>query len=352
MRSIQVREVLGIIKDSDSRLQIFVTCFNRIVDMWNEKVFRVRFKDDSEFMTMCHRVGFCSFFPFIQPEQVQLEYDLQYHDQRLAANQFVVLAFKERPENVLDLRVTHPDGTPDPLPTGLPRSWESFDRMPQGGIFQASYKCAPEDRKFQIRKSMFESYGFWRMPVLEEQVMWWADINKVPEDVFEFLTFVADRFESIKECFVLIDGEGGNGNITLREFEDGLKEMQFVKFKKNKKERITKVFRYLDPSGEGQVSLVEFSVLTLLWNEVTLCIREFMQFLERTIGNDLDEVWSFFDEDGGGSVEPSEFESACENIGYFGPVRVIFHLLDKDGEGTISYDEFTELEEYQAKFEE
>lgn len=76
-----------------------------------------------------------------------------------------------------------------------------------------------------------------------------------------------------------------------------------------------------------------------------------MQFLERTIGDDLDEVWSFFDEDGGGTVDPEEFDDACRNIGYFGPVRVIFHVLDKDGEGSITAEEFCELELYQKEHE-
>merc|ERR1719454_905572 len=95
----------------------------------------------------------------------------------------------------------------------------------------------------------------------------------------------------------------------------------------DEKERIKNVFRYLDPSGEGGVSLEEFQVLELLWSEVQLCIREFVQFLDRTIGDDLDEVWDFFDEDGGGEIDMEEWKDACANLGYFGPVGPIFRFL-------------------------
>lgn len=371
LRSIHLRDLLGIIKKQSYRIEVIVIFFNRIVDVWNEKVFRVRLEDEGEYTTMCRRVGYCAFFPFVQPEQIQLEYDLQYYDQRMAAHCLVMIAFKERPENVTGIQLTHVDGTADPLPTGLPRGWEALDRIPTAGVFRASYRCAPEDRKFQTRKALLLSHGFYRMPVEEDEVMWWADIRKVPEDVFQFLAFIADRFPTCKAAYQFINGPTASHSLSLHEFEDGLKKLGFHKFhdsgqkkkaqkkghqlskeeeelrKKVEKERITNVFRYLDPSGEGQVSLGEFCIQEQLWNEVTLCISEFMQFLERTIGKDLDEVWSFFDESGDGSIDPAEFDAACQDIGYYGPVRVIFNVLDKDGEGTISAEEFCELQLYQ-----
>jgi len=273
--------------------------------------------------------------------------------------------------------MTNADGTIDPLPLGLPRSWEYFDKMPKGGTFRCSYRCAPEDRKFQVRKTYFETYGFWTIPVEEKQVMWWADINQTPDDVLEFLTYVCRRFKNVKAAFHFIDGEEGNGIISLREFEQGCHKMPFQKFKErpvkrskakarqtvsnnteraetpqnpgqSEKDRIRNVFRYLDPSGEGGVSVDEFFVLELLWNEVNLCIREFMQFLERTMGGDLDEAWDFFDEDGSGEIDAAEWREVCCNVGYFGPVMPIFRFLDQDGEGSISAEEFAALEAFQT----
>lgn len=367
LKSTQVRELLGLFKEKAVRLRVFVMYFNRMTDMWNEKVFRVRFEDGEEFRSLCERVGFCTYFPFMQPEQCPVELNFKYYDQRLAAHCFILLANKERRENVCDFSMTNPDGTIDPLPLGLPRSWEVFDRMPKAGVFRANYKCSPEDRKFQVRKSLLETYGFWNVPVQEHEVMWWADINQTPDDVLEFLTFVCRRFpKGVKSCFKFIDGEDGNGVISLREFEEGIQEMGFQKFKEKKKpkkattgdaagepprptekDRIRTVFRYLDPSGEGGVSVDEFFVLELLWSEVNLCIREFVQFLDRTIGDDLDEAWEFFDEDGSGEIDKEEWQEICEKLSYFGPVMPIFRFLDQDGEGSISADEFAELEQFQ-----
>lgn len=202
------------------------------------------------------------------------------------------------------------------------------------------------------------------------------------------------RFKNVKAAFKHIDGPNGNGTITLREFEEGVRSMgefeegiRFTKFKakekvkvlrqhhrdavrhdssaqssdlaavrhdstavkvcESEKERIRDVFRYLDPSGDGGISEKEFKILELLWNEVNLCIREFVQFLDRTIGDDLNETWNFFDEDNSGEIDADEWQSVCASLGYFGPVMPIFRFLDQDGEGSISAEEFCQLETFQ-----
>jgi Ca2+-binding EF-hand superfamily protein len=296
----------------------------------------------------------------MQPEQCPIELNFAVYEQRLCASLFVALANKERRENLTDFSFQKADGTFDPLQLGLPRRWDRFDQMEKAGIFRATYKCSPEDRKFHVRKQMFEDYGFWKLPVEESQVMWWADINSAPNDVLEFLTFVCRSFESVEKAFRFIDGEGGNGEISLTEFREGIKKMKFKKFdpsnksrqsskstKSSEEERIKGLFRYLDPSGEGSISLREFDVLKLLWNEVNLCIREFVQFLVRTIGDDLDEVWGFFDDDGSGEIDADEWVECCKNCGYFGPVMPIFRFLDQDGQGSIESEEFSELAAFQ-----
>merc|ERR1712014_246009 len=106
----------------------------------------------------------------------------------------------------------------------------------------------------------------------------------------------------------------------------------------------TKVFRYLDPSGEGQVSESEWAVLTLLQNEIHLSVWEFVKFLQRSFGNDIREWWDQLDEDGGGEIDFDEWMHVCHSLGYFGATRPIFKFVDKDDEGTISLDEFLELE--------
>jgi hypothetical protein len=44
----------------------------------------------------------------------------------------------------------------------------------------------------------------------------------------------------------------------------------------------------------------------------------------------------------------AEWVQACEDIGYFGPARCVFGLLDHSGDGNISKEEFDILEKYKA----
>jgi len=99
------------------------------------------------------------------------------------------------------------------------------------------------------------------------------------------------------------------------------------------------------------VSKGEWNILELLWSEIKLSITEFIQFCERTFGDELVEAWKFLDEDGGGEIDMEEWCKACEECGFFGPVIPIFRFLDADDEGTISLDEFNQLEKFQAERE-
>lgn len=182
--------------------------------------------------------------------------------------------------------------------------------------------------------------------------MWWAALQEAPEDVLEYLSFLVTRFDSLSSAFLAIDGPGGNGVITLREFEEGYTSMKCKKFQGPNNlpdwPRIQAIFRYLDPSGEGQVSMGEWNVLDLLWKEIQLSITEFIQFCERTFGDDLGETWANMDEDQGGEIDLNEWTTACSKFGYFGPVVPIFRFLDADDQGTISFEEFKQLERFQA----
>lgn len=199
--------------------------------------------------------------------------------------------------------------------------------------------------------------------------MWWAAINVTPEDVLEYLSFIGARFDSwtndvkcydgVGRAFDFIDGVDGNGVVSLREFEEAYREMECTKFKEkdeqkrehpagaDEKKRIEGVFRYLDPSGEGTVSKKEWSMLDMLQKEINLSITEFVQFCERTFGDDLETTWKYFDVDNDGSINGKEWLDGCEKIGYFGPVVPIFGYIDADDEGTVSVEEFKTLSEFQ-----
>ena len=112
---------------------------------------------------------------------------------------------------------------------------------------------------------------------------WLTGLNEPPADVLDLLEFFQSRVENMDEAFQMIDGgEPGcasNSELTLREFEAGLRAMGCHKFTgPDEQLRIAAVFRYLDPGGEGTVSpkarkkekgatRQEWSVLDQLWRE-------------------------------------------------------------------------------------
>eukprot|EP00931_Biecheleriopsis_adriatica_P114726 TRINITY_DN9063_c0_g1_i2.p1 TRINITY_DN9063_c0_g1~~TRINITY_DN9063_c0_g1_i2.p1 ORF type:complete len:1400 (+),score=271.00 TRINITY_DN9063_c0_g1_i2:368-4201(+) len=340
IRGMHMRQMLG----------YFIIFFLRIVDTYNAKIFMVRFMSQVEKARIRKRLGYMTIFPFLQPENASFDLNLTYNDQRLCARLLVEMAQKEKIGNIREPIYTRPDGSVDKLGMGVPRSWA--DAVPVGGRFQMTYVCSPEDRQFEFRKSAAEKWGYYECSrITSENVMWWTGLGEAPSDVLDFLEFLIGNFKSVEKAFAKIDGNGagnsGNGELTLREFEDGLKDIGCDKFKgADEKRRIANVFRYLDPGGEGTVSLAEFRILDQLWKEFDLSIREFVQFLIYAFGEDLEEAWLQLDDDGSGELTEEEFHAAVESIGYFGPAQVVFALLDSTDDGAISYEEFKVLEGY------
>jgi len=350
MTAKQMRELLGSFRLEEHRAEVFVTFFLRVRDMWNAKIFRVRFANQEEIRRLQDRLGYATFFPFMQPENAQVSLDYRNHDQRICANILMQLAAKEGQYNIRSPELKFLNGTVDSFPTGLPRSWETLEKMPKDGVFTATYMCSPEHRKIAARQMLGETYGAFPMDVTEDKVLWWTGLTEVSEDVLDWLEFCIGNFKKIDDAFTAIDGADGNGVISLREFEDGVKELGCKKFKgKDESKRIEAIFRYLDPGGEGSVSKEEWQILGQLWQEYSLCIYEFVHFLQRTFGDDLKDAWEFLDDDGSGELSRAEWLTNCESIGYFGPGECVFALLDNSDDGSISLDEFMVLEAYKKE---
>jgi len=88
LTSVQMRQILGVYRTSELREEALVTTFFRIVDIHNEKIFRVRYEEQLELDKLRQRLGYCTFFTYIQPEQVTYDFNFAKYDQRLAANIF------------------------------------------------------------------------------------------------------------------------------------------------------------------------------------------------------------------------------------------------------------------------
>lgn len=248
----------------------------------------------------------------------------------------------------------------DDMAYGVKQGWQTLNNVPKSGVFRLSYTCAPEDRKLETRKSNLVTFGrhtrkFGILPepgVTEDpEIMWWASLSGVSDDVFEFLYFCVRMpdFKSFSKVFVLIDGPGGNGDISFKEFEEGIKKMKCKRFKSkdsNETDRLRGIFRFLDPSGEGTVSKGEFSILEQIWMEIRLSIENFVAFLVRMFGDDLEEAWEFlikFGDKTNDSLSMKQWVTAVSESGYFGPVKPIFGYMDKNGNKKVTFEEFEAL---------
>eukprot|EP00930_Biecheleria_cincta_P035389 TRINITY_DN24342_c0_g2_i1.p1 TRINITY_DN24342_c0_g2~~TRINITY_DN24342_c0_g2_i1.p1 ORF type:complete len:1419 (-),score=214.24 TRINITY_DN24342_c0_g2_i1:1039-5295(-) len=355
--SMHMRQMVGYFKDASDRLEACVIFFLRVLDMHNMKKFRVRFANEEEVNCLRQRLGFATFFPFLQPENATFSLDFAFHDQRICANMIVDLASREKMGNIKDYIFTRADGTVDNMTMGVPRGWAEYDKLPPDGVFKCRYVCAPEDRKVEHRRKLAETFAFWNPNFRDEDISWWTGLSEVGEDILDLLEFFISRYSHVNQAFRDIDGGVGqnsdansNGELTLREFQNGLRDIGCKKFSgPNEQQRIANIFRYLDPGAEGSVSLNEWQILDQLWKEFDLSIREFVQFLVFAFGDDLYEAWTALDDDGSGELSEAEWFEAVEKIGYFGPARVVFALLDGSDDGNISYDEFIVLEAYKKQ---
>merc|ERR1712228_419326 len=114
---------------------------------------------------------------------------------------------------------------------------------------------------------------------------------------------------------------------------------------------VVAAFRAIDGvSGEGTISECEWLVLDQLFEEMNLCLEEFVKFLERAFGcceQVLERAWQVLDEDSAGELTEDNWKDVVEErFNYFGPSKIIYHFLDKDDGGTISWDEFRTLERF------
>jgi len=349
--SMQLRAFTGIYETAETQVEMVIIFYLRVLDMHNEKLFRVKFTDEAFVFQLRERLGYITTFPFIQPEQSRFDLDFAQHDQRIVANILMNIAKQEDPYFLREPVWIHENGKTDPLTQGIPRTWDNMDKLPKGGSFKVKYTGAPDNRNWALRKSMMELYGGWHIHVEYEDVLWWSAVSEAPEDVLEYLEFLICKFPTLEDAFLEIDGEGGNGVVSCREFEESYADMGCLKFEgPDCAKRVEAVYRWLDPNENGQVSCVEFMILEQLFKEIMLSIREFVEFCERHFGEDLEDTWNFLDEDGGGEVDIVEWLEGCQKIGYRGPVTAIFGFMDKDDEGTVSVDEFQELEQFTKKY--
>lgn len=356
LSSLHIRQMVGFFRKDEDREEALVMFWPRVIDKYNAKVFRVRFEKKEDVVRLQERLGYITFFPYFQPENAVFRFNMAVYEQRVSACLFVQLMLREMPGNIKDPTYEKPDGTLDPMTMGVPRSWADWKQCPSEGVFSGHYSCAPENRAFDFRRKLAETYGYYDAKTMsrikEEDVMWWTGLTEPPSDILDLLEFLISRFSNVDEAFrkIINTSDTKTPLITLRVFQAALVALDCGKFKgPDENQRLAAIFRYLDPGGEGSISQNEWRVLGQLWNEFDLTIREFVQFLQIAFGEDLQDAWEALDDDQSGELSEEEWFEAVEKIGYFGPARVIFALLDGSDDGDISVNEFQVLEKYKPK---
>lgn len=255
----------------------------------------------------------------------------------MAAKIYLCMAFRERVENIRQVKCTLPDGTDFKFERGIPQRWEALEHIPDEGIITFQYMCSPEDRKLNERVELAKKWGAWHFNV-EARPLWWSAIAEVPEAVLEFLYHLMRNSITVSQAFVKIDGHDGNGEISLQELQAGADKLGW-----KTPELCKEVFRYLDPDNGGSISIEEWDVLHQSWKELQLSIIEFLKYIDRKF-EDFDQAYEAIDDDDSDSVELHEWLQAVEEIGYFGSSLPIFRYMAVDGK-SFSREDWKNLED-------
>lgn len=343
LTSSQLRELLGAIWDSEARIQLFHIFYYRLADIWNVKVCRARFSS-AEFDVLMERLGPTKFFPYIQPEQAMIEFDFSVHDHKLAVTVLMALYQKEG-AFLAEPRYIREDGTQDELVTGVPRAWARYADLPKAGNFRAKYLVAPEKRNLKTRMDFLSTVGRWKTPALkQEDVEWWSILSDVSLDIIRFIELLDAKYVGdLKQAFRDIDGDGsGKGGISMHEFEEYCDRLEDSRFAKNRRERFRAIFRHLDATQEGNVSLQEWTHLETVKAELDRQTNELYSFILWHFGG-LEKAWKAWERNLDGVLTQDEWSEGLEQAGYFGACAELFSIIDQKGDGAITHAEFSRI---------
>jgi len=166
-------------------------------------------------------------------------------------------------------------------------------------------------------------YGGWHAEVPDAtNVMWWKTLSDAPEALLTFLYCCMSHFDDAKEVFKLTN-MSLSGKVSRSEFEKMIAKRGWADFE-NDPEWGKQVFRLLDPDNSGDICFPEWCALQYLWNELELCILEFLRFLSRNFAGDFDMAWGEI-EDGQGDLDLFDWDKGVQLVGYWGHSTPMFY---------------------------
>jgi len=337
IRAKQIRDVTFFFAVAETRVEAISAIFFRMTDPQNVKLARARVAP-VEWEALRHRLGSLNLWPWVQPEQYKFVLDLSHNDDRVAASLAVRMNIKEsaRFANIKDPRLVRDDGSEFSFKErGVPVTWADAASTPTSGFFTFQYMCSAEDRNMELRSELFQKFGGWTQDLSNDRPVWWTYLWEVPEVVLDFLVHVMRFFNNDTAlAFRIIDGPGGNGEISLTEFKLAVTKFGWPAFQDP--EKATAVFRYLDPDNGGSISKAEWRVMDQLVNELLLSVLDVSSYIHRTFGS-IQAAFEIFDTDGGQEVDKEEWDQAIQSLGFYGPTTVIYNYLCMDGKANRDY---------------
>lgn len=345
--AMQLRQLIDLFKESQFRIQVYIIFFNRLLDIQNEKLARLHFESSEDQMTIFRRLGVVSCFPFMQPERVHFRFQMKHFDERLATSLLLKLAAKEGVGNVHEPFFTHADGTTDPLAMGIPKTWESVEKIPKEGVLDVEYTCKPSDRNFQMRKDLLEQFGGWMLGEMDESAVHFCSaLNEVPPEVQSFVFWALNTYGDMQKCLnelttVSASGDEEITSFSQKDFEEELKKLNFGNFRgSDAAQKWASLFRFIDSKGEGKI--LEWTAFDQIEKEIKLCLKEFVCFCKRAFGSDVSQATARFWKD----AKPKKIEDwihSCEKAQFFGCAIPLFKFMDKDENGSIDSTTFQAL---------
>eukprot|EP00746_Dinoflagellata_sp_MGD_P166881 gnl/MRDRNA2_/MRDRNA2_97083_c0_seq1.p1 gnl/MRDRNA2_/MRDRNA2_97083_c0~~gnl/MRDRNA2_/MRDRNA2_97083_c0_seq1.p1 ORF type:complete len:731 (-),score=164.90 gnl/MRDRNA2_/MRDRNA2_97083_c0_seq1:77-2269(-) len=169
----------------------------------------------------------------------------------------------------------------------------------------------------------------------------------------ELLSFMDDNGFTLRQLWQTMD-DNGNGRVTMDEFTDGIKMMNFVDEESGNRSTAAcnSLFQAIDEDMTGSLS----------WKELQHFFDDLLDILRKThpVGKALLEylqenewplrqLWQYIDDGTDGRVDPDEFIRGMDKAGFLnndlenhtvGGCTQFFHAIDQDRTGVISWHEF------------
>ncbi|CAE7292299.1 ccsA [Symbiodinium natans] len=346
MTSSQLRELLCMCKTIDAKLQLTILLYFQVVDISNAKTFRVLF-DPAANQQLQKCLGYVVTFLFLQPEGF-IELSLDQREQRLLAHCLALLRSKER-SNMKDVVLCDKTGRLIALSKGLPKSWESIEKVPSRGAVSLTYKCIPEERSVPFRKQLQMQFGGWKLGTISKQSMTWCtSAAEAPADVLELLHHVlrasSTRTANPGNCDLGFDFLASQVNKTALTRQDLLQALLACGFLPAEDDeeavrRADDIFEFFIPGRQKFLSRREWCILDELWHEAQQQMQDLVRFAARKFDystNLIETIWSHISDGEESLTLPQWSKAIKEKLGFHGPADEVFALLNKAGKDAVS----------------